>query len=92
MIDTIVRLRVGNPNLSAVEPAVREWLGALSTTSDTLNAPTGLGKLETALKDWIAPVQNHLVSRAIANGDLTLFSARAESVSHLFGSPTADIR
>ena len=80
MIDTIVRLRVGNPNLSAVEPAVREWLGALSTTSDTLNAPTGLGKLETALKDWIAPVQNHLVSRAIANGESYTFLAPEQNL------------
>ncbi|MGB7441613.1 MAG: DEAD/DEAH box helicase [Coleofasciculaceae cyanobacterium] len=46
-----------------LQPPLKEWLEALSTNSNSLEAePTELARLETAFSSWTTPVQQHLVA------------------------------
>jgi SNF2 family DNA or RNA helicase len=62
-IDAQVRAWGGATSLPTTEPLVSQWLQALSTASDTVEAdPGAVARLEAALKAWTTPVQENLVT------------------------------
>jgi hypothetical protein len=63
-IDAQVRAAISNNNLPIQSP-VREWLEALSTGSNTVEAPSGVERLESAINSWIAPLQYQLNGQSI---------------------------
>ena len=71
-IDTQVRKMVGSQPLlearimASLPPAVKLWLQALNSTSQTVNADTvGVERLEAALKTWTLPVQYELAGKTL---------------------------
>ncbi|MGI2906759.1 DEAD/DEAH box helicase [Tolypothrix sp. VBCCA 56010] len=71
-IDTQVRQMVGSQPvieariMASLPPAVKLWLQALNSTSQTLNADTvGVERLEAALKTWTLPVQYELAGKTL---------------------------
>ncbi|MEW6498604.1 MAG: SNF2 helicase-associated domain-containing protein, partial [Cyanobacteriota bacterium] len=63
VVDTQVRSWVAAQPLPSAEPPMQEWLQALSTQSDTLEAPAeAVERLEAALQTWTIPVQQNLVA------------------------------
>lgn len=62
-VDALVRIWAGTPPLPGTAPLVRDWLQALGTASDKLEATdSAAGGLEVALRTWTLPVQDHLVA------------------------------
>lgn len=63
IVDSQVRSWVAAQPLPTTEPPMQEWLQALSTPSDTLEASTEVvERLEAALQTWTIPVQQNLVA------------------------------
>jgi len=71
-IDTQVRKMVGSQPLiearimASLPSAVKLWLQALTSASETVNADTvGVERLEAALKTWTLPVQYELAGKTL---------------------------
>lgn len=72
IIDAQVREMVNSQHLietkilASLPVAVRQWLQALTSTSDTINADAvGAERLEAALKAWTAPLEYQLAGKAL---------------------------
>jgi SNF2 family DNA or RNA helicase/intein/homing endonuclease len=70
VIDTQLREMVGNQPvvetrlMASLPPAVRQWLQALTSASNSVSADTvGWERLEAALKAWTMPLQYQLASK-----------------------------
>ncbi|MCV3214747.1 DEAD/DEAH box helicase [Plectonema radiosum NIES-515] len=71
-IDTQVRKMVGSQPvieariMASLPPAVKLWLQALNSTSQTVSADTmGVERLEAALKTWTLPVQYEITGKTL---------------------------
>jgi SNF2 family DNA or RNA helicase len=80
-IDAQVRGMVGSQPLadarvmSALAPAVRQWLQGLTSASNTITAdPFGMERLQAALKAWTMPLQYELAGKTLYR---TCFELRA---------------